>query len=117
MSRRIRAASSRTSHFLQMNQPLADALFWIAAAACVVAEIAILRSTYAARRVVKSDLVRTASRSGEMTWAIIPAAMLVFLLGATWRRIEAGDAHMRTMDHSGVQQSMPMPGMTPTPQR
>jgi heme/copper-type cytochrome/quinol oxidase subunit 2 len=99
-----------------MNQPLADALFWIAAAACVVAEIAILRSTYAARRVVKSDLVPAASRGGEITWAIIPALMLVFLLAATWRRIEARDAHMRTMDHSGMQHSMPMPGMMPSPQ-
>jgi heme/copper-type cytochrome/quinol oxidase subunit 2 len=99
-----------------MNQPLADALFWIAAAACVVAEIAILRSTYAARRVVRSDLVPAASRGGEITWAIIPALMLVFLLAATWRRIEARDAHMRTMDHSGMQHSMPMPGMTPSPQ-
>jgi heme/copper-type cytochrome/quinol oxidase subunit 2 len=99
-----------------MNQPLADALFWIAAAACVVAEIAILRSTYAARRVVRSDLVPAASRGGEITWAIIPALMLMFLLAATWRRIEARDAHMRTMDHSGMQHSMPMPGMTPSPQ-
>ena len=117
MSRRIPAASSRTSHFPQMNQPLAGAIFWIAAAACVVAEIAILRSTYAARRVFKSDLVPAASRGGEITWAIIPAVMLVVLLGATWRRIEAREAHMRMNDHSGMQHSMPMPGMTPPPQR
>ncbi|MEA2763118.1 MAG: hypothetical protein QOD47_2402 [Gemmatimonadaceae bacterium] len=98
-----------------MNQPLAEAIFWIAAVACVVAEIAILRSTYAARRVEKSELVPAASRGGEITWAIIPAVMLVILLAATWRRIEARETHMRTMDHSGMQHSAPMPGMTPPP--
>jgi heme/copper-type cytochrome/quinol oxidase subunit 2 len=92
-----------------MNQPLAEALFWIAALACVVAEIAILRSTYEARRVEKSDLVPSASRGGEITWAVIPAVMLAFLLVATWQRIEARETHMKMMDHSGMQ----MPGMTP----
>jgi len=100
-----------------MNQPLAEAVFWIAAVACVVAEIAILRSTYAARRVEKSDLVPAASRGGEITWAIIPAIMLVLLLAATWRRIEAREAHLGAMDHSGMHDSMPMPGMTPAPAR
>jgi heme A synthase len=37
-----------------MNQPLADAIFWTAAIACVIAEAAILRSTYVSRRVEKS---------------------------------------------------------------
>jgi heme/copper-type cytochrome/quinol oxidase subunit 2 len=96
-----------------MNQPLAEAIFWIAALACVVAEIAILRSTYAARRVEKSDMVPSSSRSGEIIWAVIPAVMLAFLLTATWRRIEAREAHMGTMDHSGMQHSMPMPATTP----
>jgi heme/copper-type cytochrome/quinol oxidase subunit 2 len=100
-----------------MNQPLAEAIFWIAAVACVVAEIAILRSTYAARRVEKSDLVPAASRGGEITWAIIPAVILVVLLVATWRRIEARETHMEMMDHSGMQHSMQMPGMTPPASR
>ncbi|HEY8831275.1 MAG TPA: hypothetical protein VIM21_02075 [Gemmatimonadaceae bacterium] len=76
-----------------------------------------MRSTYAGRGVEKSDLVPSASRGGEITWAIIPAAMLVFLLTTTWGRIEAREAHMRTMDHSGMQHSMPMPGMTPPASR
>ena len=33
-----------------MNQPLAEIIFWIAAVACVIAEIAILRSTFASRK-------------------------------------------------------------------
>lgn len=99
-----------------MNQPLAEAIFWIAALACVVAEIAILRSTYAARRVEKSDLVPAAPRAGEIAWAIIPPVALSLLLVVTWQRIEARKTHMQMMDHSG--HSMPMPGMTaPAPQR
>lgn len=117
MLRRISAASPRTPHLSQMNQPLAEAIFWIAAVACVVAEIAILRSTYAARRVEKSDLVPSASRGGEITWAIIPAVILAFLLVVTWRRIEARETHMEMMDHSGMHHSMPMPGMTPPASR
>jgi heme/copper-type cytochrome/quinol oxidase subunit 2 len=96
-----------------MNQPLAEAIFWIAVVACVVAEIAILRSTYAARGVEKSNLVPSSSRGGEITWAILPAVMLAFLLIATWRRVEARQTHMKMMEHSGMQHSMPMPGMTP----
>jgi heme/copper-type cytochrome/quinol oxidase subunit 2 len=96
-----------------MNQPLAEAIFWIAALACVVAEIAILRSTYAARKVEKSTLVPEAPRGGEIVWAIVPAVALSVLLVATWQKIQAREAHM-LMDHSGMQQSMPMPGMTPS---
>jgi heme/copper-type cytochrome/quinol oxidase subunit 2 len=94
-----------------MNQPLAEGIFWIAVLACIVAEIAILRSTYAARKVEKSALVPEASRSGEIVWAIVPAVALSVLLIATWQKIQAHEAHMM-MDHSGMQQSMPMPGMT-----
>jgi len=100
-----------------MNQPLAEAIFWIAALACVVAEIAILRSTYAARRVEKSDLVPSASRGGEIVWPIVPAVMLAFLLAVTWRRIEARETHTEMMDHSGMQHSTPMPGMPPPASR
>jgi heme/copper-type cytochrome/quinol oxidase subunit 2 len=90
-----------------MNQPLAETIFWIAAAACVIAELAILRSTFTARRANKSELVPSSSPSGELAWAIIPALALGVVLIATWERIEARDAHLR-MDHSGMQHSMTM---------
>jgi hypothetical protein len=48
-------------------------------------------------------------------WAVLPAVMLVVLLAATWRKIEAREAHMGPMDHSEMQHSMPMPGMSPPP--
>jgi heme/copper-type cytochrome/quinol oxidase subunit 2 len=117
MSRRIYAAPSRTSHFSYMNPPLAGAIFWVAAAACIVAEIAILRSTYTARHVEKSSLVPSSSPGREITWAIVPALILVFLLGATWRRIEAREHHMGSMDHSAMQHYMPGAGpASPAPQ-
>jgi heme/copper-type cytochrome/quinol oxidase subunit 2 len=97
-----------------MNQPLAEAIFWVTALACAVAEIAILRSTFAARRTGKSELVPAASRGGEAAWAIIPAIVLACLFVVTWQRIEAREAHTQMMDHSGMHHSMPMPGMTPT---
>ena len=97
-----------------MNQPLAETIFWIAAALCVIAELAILRSTFAARRAIKSELVPSASPRGEIAWAIIPALALGVVLTSTWQRIEAREAHM--MNHSGIQHSMPMAPQTSTPQ-
>lgn len=99
-----------------MNQPLAETIFWIAAVACVIAELAILRSTFAARPANKSELVPSASPRGELAWAIIPALALVVVLTATWQRVEARDAHLRMMDRSGMQHSMPMPAPTSAPQ-
>ena len=99
-----------------MNQPLAETIFWIAAVACVIAELAILRSTFAARSTKQSELVPTASPRGELAWAIIPALALIVVLTATWQRIEARESHMGTMDHSGMQHSMPMPPQSPASQ-
>jgi heme/copper-type cytochrome/quinol oxidase subunit 2 len=90
-----------------MNQPLAETVFWIAAVACVIAEIAILRSTFAARRASKSELVPSASPRAELAWAVIPALALGVVLAATWQRIEARDSKMGRMNHSGMQHSMP----------
>jgi heme/copper-type cytochrome/quinol oxidase subunit 2 len=97
-----------------MNQPLAETIFWIAAVACVIAELAILRSTFSARRVKKSDLVPSASPRGELAWAIIPALALVVVLTATWRRIEARDVDKGMMNHPDMEH-LPMPSQTSTP--
>jgi heme/copper-type cytochrome/quinol oxidase subunit 2 len=96
-----------------MNQPLAETIFWIAAVACVMAEVAILRSTFAARRAARSELVPPSSRSGEIAWAVIPAVALCAVLIATWQRIEARQSHMQMMDHSSMRHSMRMPSVTP----
>ena len=91
-----------------MNQPLADIIFWVAAVACVIAELAILRSTFVVRRVTKSESVPAASQTGELVWAVIPAIALAVVLVVTWQRIEARRRHM--MEHSHM--SMPMAAMT-----
>ena len=96
-----------------MSQPLAEIIFWIAAAACAIAEIAILRFSFAAQRANKSELVPAAARSGEIAWAVIPALALAAVVFATWQRIEARESHMQMMDHSGMQHSMPMPSVPP----
>jgi hypothetical protein len=78
----------------------------------VIAELAILRSTFAAQRPNKPELVPSASPRSEIAWAIIPAVALGVVLGATWQRIEARESHMGTMDHSSMEHSMPMPLQT-----
>ena len=84
-----------------MNQPLAEPIFWIAALACAVAEIAILRSIIAQRRAQNSGPIHSGSPAGEVIWGVVPAIALVLLLMATWRRIEARENHMQMhMQHS-----------------
>jgi hypothetical protein len=92
-----------------MNQPLAETIFWIAAAACALAELAILRFSFGSRATTRSELVPSSSRAGEIAWAVLPALALVLVFGATWNRIEARHSHMRMMDHSGMGQPMQMP--------
>ena len=99
-----------------MNQPLAETIFWIAAAVCVIAELAILRSTFSARSATKSELVPTASPRGELVWAIIPALALGVVLAATRQRIETRERHMRAMEHSGMEHSMPRSAQPSTSQ-
>lgn len=66
----------------------AEPLFWIAAALCIVAELAILRAAFAPPRTVEiSSQVPTSPRGTEMIWAIIPAIILAALLAATWRAL------------------------------
>jgi len=90
-----------------MIQPVAETIFWIAATACVIAEIAILRLTFTVRRANKSELVPAASRAGELVWAFLPVVALSVVLVATWQRIQARETHM--MDHSRMNHTMPMP--------
>lgn len=67
---------------------LAEPIFWIAAALCVVAELAILRAAFTPRSAsAESESVPHSPHATEMMWAIIPAIGLALLLGATWRAI------------------------------
>ena len=74
-----------------------SALFWIAAACCVVAELAILRSLLFgsardAERQSAASGTRPATRSPrpvEIAWAILPAIGLIVVLYLTWRALDA----------------------------
>lgn len=58
--------------------PVVIALFWTAAIACAVAQLAIFRSVFAHR---------TDRSAGEILWAVLPAIALALVLAYTWRRI------------------------------
>lgn len=84
-----------------MNLSLAEAIFWIAVLACVVAQIALLRSSISMKAEKHSELVPDSPRSSELAWSILPALVLTALLFATWRKIADRDEHQH-MDHGGM---------------
>ena len=88
-----------------MNPVLADAVFWIAVACCVVAQVAILRSVMAARRGAVSPPAR---QGREILWAVLPALALAATLLLTWRAM-----HPRTgSDHIVIPVAPPAAGIT-----
>jgi hypothetical protein len=68
-----------------MTPFLADAIFWIAAVACTVAQIGILRATVAKRPAPTAH--RPATRAEELAWAVLPVIALAVVLGLTWRAL------------------------------
>jgi heme/copper-type cytochrome/quinol oxidase subunit 2 len=66
-----------------------QALFWSSAVCCLLAQVLIVRSVLAVRRLPepRPELVR--SRDGvELFWALLPAVALGVLFYFTWRAIE-----------------------------
>ena len=82
-----------------MTLSLAEAIFWIAALACIAAQFALLRSSFRIKNEHRSALVPDSPRSLELAWAFLPAVLLCVLLVATWRRVADRDEH-RNMNHS-----------------
>ena len=73
---------------------LRDAIFWIAAALCVIGEIAILRSMHRGSRPVTPDRsppvdadVPRGRPVTEVVWAVLPAMGLIVLLILTLRAL------------------------------
>lgn len=66
-----------------------DAIFWIAVACCLVAQVAIVRSSLVspAQAPTSDEGGRTsaARRALEVCWAVIPGIALALLFVATWR--------------------------------
>jgi hypothetical protein len=100
---RARAAIANAQHVT-----FHTALFWIAAACCVVAELAILRSVFFGRAAT-SKLARDGSmeaapkaRATELAWALLPAAGLLFILYLTWRAMDPAPVPVRDVSHGGA---------------
>ena len=87
---------------------LRSALFWLAAACCVFAEVAILRSLLfgraraAEQNTSESDRVGRTTRPAELAWALLPAAGLLFVLYLTWRAVDAPSAPPSDVSRAGA---------------
>ena len=77
-----------------MTSTVAGAIFWIAAALCLVAQAAILRAMFGAPHPAASEPgasleVPTANRAMELVWAVVPAVALALVLWLSWQAIHA----------------------------
>jgi hypothetical protein len=86
------------------SSTLADAIFWIAVASCLVAQAAILRSVLAGRgAAAPAPLPR---RAAEVAWAIVPAVALALVLAATWRSLHPADGAGVAAGRAGAEASL-----------
>jgi heme/copper-type cytochrome/quinol oxidase subunit 2 len=73
---------------MQFPSPVVSStVFWIAAACCAVAQVALIWSAIRAPMSgsTESASMRMPSRASEIAWTIIPAIGLAVLLAFTWR--------------------------------
>jgi hypothetical protein len=76
-----------------MSLRIADAIFWIAVACCLVAQLAIVQSVVISpARAADRAPASTARRLAEIAWAILPGVALAVVFVFTWRAIHA--AHL-----------------------
>lgn len=103
-----------------MLSPFGSALFWIAAAAVVIAQVMILRSTRRAFRAgahpapvgpdKKIEPMRRRSQALEWAFAIGPAFAIAFLLFATWQAASRAPViHVDILEAPAVSQAGPTP--------
>jgi heme/copper-type cytochrome/quinol oxidase subunit 2 len=70
-------------------------LFWLSVACCLVAQVLIVRSVLAARRLPAASPEFPRAHGGvELLWALMPAVALGALLLFTWRAIERHETRM-----------------------
>lgn len=73
-----------------MSFSLADAIFWVAVACCLVAQLAIIHSVVISpARVPGSEPTSRSRRVAELAWAVIPGFALAAVLLFTWRAMHA----------------------------
>ena len=75
-----------------MHLSSADAIFWVAAALCAVAQAALLHSFFLGASRPRRDAT-VAFRATETLWAVVPALVLVLLLAGTWRTMHGPGGH------------------------
>lgn len=69
-----------------MRFSLADSLFWVAVAVCLVAQLAIVRSVASMRPADLRSAPTSRWRSAaEVVWVVLPAIGLAVVLWLTWR--------------------------------
>jgi heme/copper-type cytochrome/quinol oxidase subunit 2 len=65
---------------------LGEAIFWVAAVCCLVAQVAIVRSTLAPHEPAPgSDQVPRPRTGVEVVWTLLPALVLIGVFALTWR--------------------------------
>ena len=73
-----------------MHLSSADALFWVAAALCALAQLALLHSFFLGASRVRRGAA-AGFRASETVWAVLPAVVLVLLLAGSWRAMHGPD--------------------------
>ncbi|HUX34806.1 MAG TPA: hypothetical protein VMV51_13125 [Gemmatimonadaceae bacterium] len=69
-----------------MRQLLGDALFWVAAVSCFVAQVAIIRSTLRPHVLGPGSERVPRPRTGvEVAWVLLTAVVLIGVFALTWR--------------------------------
>jgi heme/copper-type cytochrome/quinol oxidase subunit 2 len=87
--------------FQVMTPLMATALFWVAAAFCLVAQLALVWSAIRAPMPGNAEVpVKLPSRTKEIAWTIVPALALAVLLVFTWRAIQPSRDAMPGMNMS-----------------
>ena len=86
-----------------------SALFWVGAAICLFAELAILRSLLFGRARAADQQQRDgaarigrASRPAEIAWALLPAIGLLFVLYLTWHAVDQRETTSPTVTRVGA---------------
>jgi heme/copper-type cytochrome/quinol oxidase subunit 2 len=69
-----------------MRLLLGEAIFWIAAVCCLVAQVAIVRSALSPHEHTPgSDQVPRPRTAVEVVWTLLPALALIGVFALTWR--------------------------------
>jgi heme/copper-type cytochrome/quinol oxidase subunit 2 len=82
-----------------MSPTVAEIVFWIAAACCLVAQIALVHSAIRSPMSGSADTAAVVMprRSKEIAWTIVPAIALVLVLVLTWRAMHQSAGHPMQM--------------------